>query len=109
MEGATSSLTLIFLDSDLLPKFGEKPEQYKFSGQRITRGTYKTARGWIVSADANGAANILRKVAIQLKITLAEVGRGILAVPKRYDLSCLRKSYRKRSEAVFLTPVATSV
>ncbi|MDJ0724881.1 MAG: transposase [Prochloraceae cyanobacterium] len=116
-----------FLDNDLLPKFGEKlgtgirssnpnkeassrrPTKYKFLGQRITRGTYKTASGYLISADAHGAANILKKVAIQLKLSLAEVGRGILTVPKRYDLSSLTKSYRKRSEAVFLTPFATAV
>ena len=79
-----------------MPKYGEKSEQYEFSGKRITRGTYKTVKGWLISADANGAANILKKVAIQLKLSLAEVGRGILTVPKRYDLSFLRKSYRKR-------------
>ncbi|MGK7915064.1 MAG: RNA-guided endonuclease TnpB family protein, partial [Prochloraceae cyanobacterium] len=104
-----------FLDGDLLPKYGEKadatepsshggsqahqaPSQYEFSGKRITRGTYKTVNGWLISADVNGAANILKKVAIQLKLSLAEVGRGILTVPKRYDLSCLKKSYRKRYE-----------
>ncbi|MDJ0719102.1 MAG: transposase [Prochloraceae cyanobacterium] len=106
LERAPSSS---FLDSDLLPKYGEKPEQYEFSGQRITRGTYKTARGWLISADANGAANILKKVAIQLGISLAEVGRAALTLLKRYDLSCIRKSYRKRSEACQLTAVATTV
>ena len=124
LERAPSSS---FLDFDLLPKYGEKldagirsshpnfeasshrPEQYEFSGKRITRGTYKTQKGWLISADANGAANILKKVAIQLGISLAEVGRGFLTVPKRYDLSSLRKSYRQRSEVVFSTPVATTV
>ncbi len=98
-----------FLDSDLLPKYGEKPEQYEFSGKRITRGGYKTARGWLISADANGAANILKKVAIQLKLSLAEVGKAALTLLKRYDLWSLNRSYRKRSEARLQTAVATTV
>ena len=39
-----------------------------------------------------------KKVATQLGINLAEIGRESLTVPKRYDLSCLRKSYRKSGE-----------
>ena len=88
-----------FLAGDLLFKFGEKPKEYKFSGKRITRGTYKSQFG-LICADALGAINCLKKVAIQLKISLAEVGREALILPKRYDLSCMSKSYRKRSEAV---------
>ncbi|MGK7896419.1 MAG: RNA-guided endonuclease TnpB family protein, partial [Xenococcus sp. (in: cyanobacteria)] len=56
------------------------------------------AQGCLINADCNGAASILRKVAIQLGISLAEVGREALTLPKRYDLSCLSKIYRKRGE-----------
>ncbi|MDJ0592223.1 MAG: transposase [Pleurocapsa sp. MO_226.B13] len=87
-----------FLDNDLVPIYGEKPQGYKFSGKRITRGTYCTAKGWLINADCNGAASILRKVATQLGLDLAEVGREALTLPKRYTLSCLRKLYRKRYE-----------
>ncbi len=62
-----------FLDGDLLPKYGEKPVWWNPSGRRITRGTYKTAAGKLVSCDAQAGANILKKVAIQLGISLAEV------------------------------------
>ncbi len=86
-----------FLAGDFLFKFGEKPKDYKFSGRRITRGTYKSKFG-LISADALGAINCLKKVATQLGMSLAEVGRECLAVPKRYDLTCLSKSYRKRAE-----------
>ncbi len=86
-----------FLNGDLLFKFGEKPKEYKFSGRRITRGTYKSQFG-LLCADALGAINIIKKVAIQLRVSLAEVGRESLTVPKRYDLSCMSKSYRKRGE-----------
>lgn len=86
-----------FLDGDSLPKFGEKPESWRPSGKRVWRGMYKTANGWLVNADCNGAANIIRKVAIQLGLNLAEVGRGALTLPQRYDLfSSLNRSYRKR-------------
>ena len=122
-----------FLAGDLLFKFGEKPKEYKFSGRRITRGTYKSKFG-LVCADALGGINCLKKaiqrglgrglqalemnsrdsgsafpherlnqdVAIQLGISLAEVGREALTLPKRYDLSCLKKLYRKRAENPFL-------
>ena len=87
-----------FCAGDLLFKFGEKPKEYQFSGRRITRGTYKSKLG-LISADALGAINCLKKVAIQLGISLAEVGRGSLALPKRYDLTCMSKFYRKRGES----------
>ena len=93
-----------FLDNDLVPKYGEKPKEYKFSGRRVKRGLYKTAKGWLINSDSNGAASVLRKVATQLGINLAEVGREVLTLPKRYTLSCLSKVYRKRCETV-LQPV----
>ncbi len=91
-----------FLAGDLLFKFGEKPKEYKFSGRRIARGTYRSKFG-LICADALGAINCLKKVATQLGISLAEVGRGCLTVPKRYNLSCLSKSYRKRYEMCLQT------
>ncbi len=95
-----------YLDGDSLYKFGvseagrsPKPEEWKPSGQRVKRGLYKTACGWLINADANGAANIARKVAAQLGLDLTEVGRGSLTLPRRIDLfKGLSKSYRKRSE-----------
>lgn len=89
-----------FLDGDVLPTFGEKLEGWEPSGRRIKRGPYRTAAGFLISADANGAANILRKVSTQLGLNLAKVCRGALNLPKRYDLfSSLKKSYRRRCEA----------
>jgi putative transposase len=90
-----------FLDDDFLPTYGEKPASWKPSGRRITRGQYKTAHGKLINADCNGAANLLIKVSAQLGIVLAESVRAVLTLPKRYDLfKGLKKSYRKRSEAV---------
>jgi IS605 OrfB family transposase len=86
-----------FLDGDTLHKFGEKPNGWKPSGRRNYRGLYKTATGLGVNADCNGAANIARKVATQLGLRLAEVGRAVLTTPQRYDLfNRLDKSYRRR-------------
>ncbi len=43
---------------------------YKFSGKRIKRGLYQTAKGWLVNADTQAAANCLKKVATQLGLDL---------------------------------------
>lgn len=89
-----------YLDGDSLYKHGEKPNGWKPSGQRVKRGMYKSRDGHIINADCNGAANILKKVATQLGLNLAEVGRASLTVPQRYDLfTRLNKSYRKRCVA----------
>lgn len=93
-----------FLDQDFLPTFGEKPASWKPSGRRVKRGVYKSGKGILINADCNGAANILRKVATQLGLSLVEVGKAALNLPKRYDLfKGLKKSYRKRCEACLQT------
>jgi putative transposase len=100
-----------FLDSDTLPKHGEKPVGWFASGQRVQRGLYKSAKGFLINADCNGAANIIAKVATQLGVNLAEVGRASLTVPQRYDLfTRLSKSYRKSAlRSVALAHVATTI
>lgn len=51
-----------FIDGDAIPIFGEANEQpTAFTGSRIKRGLYRTAKGLLVNADINGAANILKK------------------------------------------------
>ncbi|MGK7879859.1 MAG: hypothetical protein AB4060_07135 [Crocosphaera sp.] len=60
---------------------------------------YQTAKGWLVNADAQAAANCLRKVSTQLGLDLAKVVKECLTVPKRYNLDSLAKLYRKRAEA----------
>ncbi len=69
-----------FLDNDVLPKFGAKPEGWKSSGTRIKRGLFKTSTGIKINADCNGAANIIRKVAMMAKFDLAGIGRGCCAI-----------------------------
>ncbi|NET57483.1 MAG: hypothetical protein F6K47_15360, partial [Symploca sp. SIO2E6] len=84
-----------FLDQDVLPKFGEKPNEWKPSGKRgkkgdgLGRGQYQTEEGAKINSDCNGAANILRKVSSQLKLSLVKVRRAVLSLPKRYDLTNL--------------------
>lgn len=72
-----------FLDEDFLPKYGAKPVSWSPSGKRINRGLYQTKNGLLVNADANGAANILRKVATTLGFSLKGVGSGSLTNPLR--------------------------
>jgi hypothetical protein len=105
-EGYTSQASL--LDGDFLPTIGEKPESRKMPGARVKRRLYGTALGWLINADCNGAANVIRKVATQLGLNLAKVGRGSLALPQRYGIDVLSKSYRKRCEGALSAPVATS-
>ena len=74
-----------FVDNDLLPKIGEKPEGWLPSGKRVKRGLYRTAQGWLINADCNAAANIGRKVAIMLGLDLSGIGRGVLSAPLRLN------------------------
>ena len=72
-----------FLDNDVLPKFGEKPEGWRSSGKRVQRGLFKTAQNLLINADCNGAANIARKVAATLDLDLTGVSSGALNTPLR--------------------------
>jgi putative transposase len=62
-----------FFDNDELHVFGEKPESWKPSGKRTKRGLYVTSEGFHISSDANGACNILRKIAVSIGISLSEI------------------------------------
>ncbi len=84
-----------FLDGDFLPVFGDKPEGWKPSGKRVHRGMYRTKKGKFVNADANGAANILRKVEIQLGLDLAKVSREYLTAPSRVFLWNSKRTKRR--------------
>ncbi|MFQ4142753.1 transposase [Chlorogloeopsis sp. ULAP02] len=75
-----------FLDGDVLPVFGNKPEGWKSSGKRVKRGLFVTAKGIKVNADLNGSANALLKVKEQLNLDLVKTHRGLLTVPQRVFL-----------------------
>jgi len=83
-----------FLDNDVLPTFGAKPEGWKSSGIRITRGQFRTSTGIKINADCNGAVNIIKKVAAIFKFDLIGVGRGCLSQPTKVLLWTLQKSPR---------------
>ncbi len=89
-----------FLDGDYLPKYGEKPQDWKPSGIRQKRGLYRTASNWYINADANGAANIIRKqVSItsskQATISLERLSRGILSCPQRIKLWSVKQNTKR--------------
>ena len=72
-----------FLDHDVLPTYGAKPDNWEPSGKRVKRGLYRSAAGYLINADCNGAANILRKVAGRFNLNLGQLGRGALTTPLR--------------------------
>ncbi|MGX8706545.1 MAG: RNA-guided endonuclease TnpB family protein, partial [bacterium] len=71
-----------FFDNDVLPIYNaDNPQEYKFSGRRITRGQYRTASGYVLNADVNGALNILRKCTL-IDLTALQ-DRGCVNQPRR--------------------------
>ncbi len=51
-----------FWDRDEIPAYNrDNPQSCVFSGERVHRGTYRTASGKEINADINGALNILKK------------------------------------------------
>jgi IS605 OrfB family transposase len=78
-----------FVDGDPIPVYNaDNPIDFQGSGKRIKRGLYRTQKGWLINADINGAANILRK---HLESSQNELrfglGRGCLAQPLRVKIS----------------------
>ena len=91
-----------FLDGDYLPKYGEKPRDWKPLGKRISRGLYRTANYGYVNADCNGAANIIKKVSRKLGLNLSQLSRGALTRPHRIKLWSANE--KKKWSEVVLTP-----
>ena len=82
---------------------GWKPSGKRGQKQRgvlhnLGRGGYQTANGIRINSDCNGAVNIIRKVATHLGLNLTKVVRAVLALPQRYDLDSLSRSYREKYE-----------
>ena len=51
-----------FIDNDSIPIYKQNVKtNYTFSGQRISRGLYRTISGIRINADINGSLNILKK------------------------------------------------
>ena len=75
-----------FLDNDVLPVYkAEQPYIGQFSGNRVTRGLYRSRNNTILNADVNGAANILRKC--KQNVDFDKLCNGLLANPVRIRLS----------------------
>lgn len=83
-----------FVDLDPLPKYREKPEDWKPSGKRVKRGLYRTANNQYINCDCNGSANILRKVAVMLGLDLSGISRGDLTAPLKFRIWTLQESQR---------------
>lgn len=83
-----------FLDADTIPVYGEKPVEWKASGKRTKRGLYRSLNGIEVNSDANGAANILVKVAVKLGLNLSGISRGDLCAPLKFRIWTLQESQR---------------
>ncbi|GGA57301.1 hypothetical protein CYANOKiyG1_78360 [Okeania sp. KiyG1] len=81
-----------FLDGDLIPVYNaDNPTEYSFSGKRIKRGLYKTRKGKLINADANGAANI--GVKSNLNGFIPDRLEASLAMPLRvkFDVTSVRQ------------------
>jgi IS605 OrfB family transposase len=76
-----------FLSKDYMPTYSVDDELANFSGSRIKRGLYKSAKGTLINADLNAAANIMRKAGIKAKI-----GVKALQNPVIYGFTTLNKS-----------------
>lgn len=83
-ESYTSKLS--FWDKDEIPVYNaDNPKEYKFSGNRVYRGLYKTASGKTLNADVNGALNIMRKSSVVDMNIL--YGRGEVDTPIRIRIA----------------------
>ena len=75
-----------FWDNDDIPVYNnDNPKEYKFSGNRVHRGLYKTANGMVLNADINGALNIMRKSSVVDMNIL--YGRGEVDTPVRIRIA----------------------
>ncbi len=72
-----------FIDADPIPVYGQV-QNPSFSGKRVKRSLYQTKEGWSINADANGAANILRKS--NHRLDFQRVASGLLNNPLRVNL-----------------------
>lgn len=63
-----------FLDGDMIPVYGSKPEGWVPSGVRVKRGLYKTSSGRLLHADVNASYNILIKHATGCDVSLSRTG-----------------------------------
>jgi putative transposase len=77
-----------FLDQDEIPTYGRIQEKPKFSGRRICRGLYKSAKGTL-NADVNGSLNMIRKV---FPTVFAQGIEGVAVRPIRVTPNKVKKA-----------------
>lgn len=83
-EAYTSQASSV--DQDQLFCFGEKPDDFKFSGIRRHRGLYVTKDKLHINADMNGAVNIMRKVIRDIEQSVSWI-RGCVVSPIKYSIA----------------------
>ena len=70
------------LDFDPLPEYKPGRKLMQYSGRRIKRGLYRTAKGKLINADVNGALNVGRKeLGDEWLIELLGVDGGVVDTP----------------------------
>lgn len=73
-----------FLDGDDIPVFKKETQgTFTFSGTRVYRGLYRSAEGYPLNADLNGAYNILRKRVHGISLPSGVWDKGTVVVPVR--------------------------
>ena len=72
-----------FLNSDFIPTYKAKPENWEPSGRRVKRGLYVTNNGITLNADINGSYNILVK-AFPKAFGIGD--REVLVTPREVNL-----------------------
>ncbi|MCC6094847.1 MAG: RNA-guided endonuclease TnpB family protein [Eubacterium sp.] len=76
---------------DIIPVYGQTNGSVVFSGRRVSRGLYKTCAGYMVNADCNGAANILRKAFPEAWETTTDF--RFLGFPETISFTILNQHY----------------
>ena len=77
-----------FFNDDEVPVYKENNvNKYVFTGQRISRGQYKSDIGITINADINGALNILKKSNLESSKLRALQAKGKLDMPLRIKVS----------------------
>jgi len=72
-----------FLNSDFIPTYKAKPDNWEPSGRRVKRGLYVTNNGYSLNADVNGSYNILVK-AFPNAFGIGD--REVLVTPRKVNL-----------------------
>ena len=71
------------MNSDFIPTYKAKPENWEPSGRRVKRGLYVTNNGIALNADINGSYNILVK-AFPKAFGIGD--REVLVTPRKVNL-----------------------